>query len=81
MLQQNAEIKLLIGTLPKVKKQKEEFIADVNMREVEMVNITISPDDHLQNIRIPLALKPNQVVVAIQNNLVDEVNREWVRVI
>ncbi|CAG5083753.1 hypothetical protein [Parvicella tangerina] len=80
-IEREARIKILIGTLPKVRKYKDKFKADVNMQAVDIIEFTVYPEDHLQNIKVPIALQEDQVVVVITNYFDGEYEQEWVRVV
>ncbi|MCB9189016.1 MAG: hypothetical protein H6599_07010 [Flavobacteriales bacterium] len=80
-LQGPVSLKVLIGTLPEVKKVKGEYKADINMMEVEVVELTLQPEDHHATMRLNLGVQPNQIVVAIVHPSYEVEHVEWVKVI
>lgn len=74
-------LKVLIGTLPEVKKVKGEYKADINMAEVEVVELTLQPEDHHATMRLKLSVQLNQIVVAIVHPTYEVEHVEWVRVV
>lgn len=74
-------VHLVIGTLPRIHKAKGQLAANNDMEDVEIIELTVQPEDHGQNLRVPMSLKANQVVVAITRYHDGESEQEWVRVV
>lgn len=74
-------VQLVIGTLPRIRKAKGQLIANNDMEDVEIIELTVQPEDHGQNLQVPMALKANQIVLAITHYDNGESEQEWVRVV
>ncbi|MCB9194995.1 MAG: hypothetical protein H6598_02110 [Flavobacteriales bacterium] len=74
-------LKFLIGTLPKVKKVKGKYKAAIDMAEVDVVELTLQPEDYHTTMRLNLGIEANQIVVAIVHPTYEVDHVEWVRVV
>ncbi|MCB9187826.1 MAG: hypothetical protein H6599_00955 [Flavobacteriales bacterium] len=81
MLDGPVQVSLLIGTLPAVKQVKGVPKVTYDMADVEVMELTLQKEDHLQAYRINLGLANDQLVVAIVRVIGEDRNVEWVRVV
>lgn len=74
-------VKLLLGTLPKVMSVKGELKTAMDMEEVEVLELTLNPVDHLKTFQIPVNLQSDQIVVALVQSQVKGRHKEWIKVV